>query len=60
VSWRILFESDAVAERIADQLRSDASIELKTIARGREVELLAAESADLLDAWGGTDSDACP
>jgi hypothetical protein len=60
VSWRILFESDAVAERIADQLRSDASIELKTIARGREVELLAAESADLLDAWDGTDSDACP
>jgi len=60
VSWRIRVESDGVAERVADQLRSDASIELKTIARGSEVELLAAESAELLDAWDGTAPDACP
>lgn len=59
VSYRIRFDDERLAEEIADALRAVTTPRLAVRREGAEIEVLAAEDADVLTGWK-TDPDACP
>jgi hypothetical protein len=60
LSWRIRLADARIAQAVYEDLELHSALALRVLQHGTELEILASDTARVLDGWRGTSPDACP